>query len=30
MTAEIDVYRSAHTLIMQHGEGAVTRDGLGA
>jgi hypothetical protein len=30
MTSEIDVYRSAHTLIKQHGEGAAIQAAMEA
>lgn len=30
MTSEIDVYRSAHALIQQHGEGAVIQAAMEA
>lgn len=30
MTSEIDVYRSAHTLIQQHGEGAAIQAAMEA
>ena len=30
MTTEIDVYRSAHTLIQQHGEGAIIQAAMKA
>ena len=30
MTSEIDVYRSAHTLIEQHGEGAAIQAAMKA
>ena len=29
MTSEIDIYRSAHTLIEQHGEGAAIQAAMG-